>query len=385
MTDIKREIASVFEEIAQGIESGSFAKSVRIAVPGVGSEHGENNVLAACLEAARDGIEVIYIGTLEAEGIETVYADCADDCLKEMEKLLNEGKADAAVAMHYPFPIGVATIGRVVAPATGQSYFLATTTGTAATDRVEAMVKGAIAGIATAKAYGIENPGVGILNLDGARQTEMVLKKLSENGYPIAAARSKRADGGAVMRGNDVLLGSQDVLVTDSLTGNVLVKMLSAHSSGGSYETVGEGYGPGVGEAMNGIVLIISRASGSSLIAGAIRYAAAMAKGDLVNVYKREMELARKAGLNEILEERRSKSAKQEADEEVAAPPAEVVTFEISGIEVLDLDDAVNVLWREKIYAKSGMGCTGPVVMVSEANSEKALEILRKAGYVSED
>lgn len=385
MTDIKREIASVFEEIAQGIETGSFAKNVRIAVPGVGSEHGENNVMAACLEAARDGIEVIYIGTLEAEGVETVYADCADDCLKEMEKLLNEGKADAAVAMHYPFPIGVATIGRVVAPATGQSYFLATTTGTAATDRVEAMVKGAIAGIATAKAYGIENPGVGILNLDGARQAEMILKKLSDNGYPIAAARSKRADGGVVMRGNDVLLGSQDVLVADSLTGNVLVKMLSAYSSGGSYETVGEGYGPGVGEGMNGIVLIISRASGSSLIAGAIRYAAAMAKGDLVNVYKKEMELAKKAGLTEILEERRSKSSKQEADEEVSAPPTEVVTFEISGIEVLDLDDAVNVLWREKIYAQSGMGCTGPVVMVSESNSEKALEILQKAGYVSED
>jgi len=385
MTDIKREIASVFEEIAQGIETGSFAKSVRIAVPGVGSEHGENNVMAACLEAARDDIEVIYIGTLEAEGVETVYADCADDCLKEMEKLLNEGKADAAVAMHYPFPIGVATIGRVVAPATGQSYFLATTTGTAATDRVEAMVKGAIAGIATAKAYGIENPGVGILNLDGARQAEMILKKLSDNGYPIAAARSKRADGGVVMRGNDVLLGSQDVLVADSLTGNVLVKMLSAYSSGGTYETVGEGYGPGVGEGMNGIVLIISRASGSSLIAGAIRYAAAMAKGDLVNVYKKEMELAKKAGLTEILEERRSKSSKQEADEEVSAPPTEVVTFEISGIEVLDLDDAVNVLWREKIYAQSGMGCTGPVVMVSESNSEKALEILQKAGYVSED
>ncbi|NLC88624.1 MAG: glycine reductase [Clostridiaceae bacterium] len=385
MTDIKREIASVFEEIAQGIESGSFAKSVKIAVPGVGSEHGEQNVMAACLEAARDGIEVIYIGTLEAEGIETVYADCADDCLKEMEKLLNAGKADAAVAMHYPFPIGVATVGRVVAPATGQSYFLATTTGTAATDRVEAMVKGAIAGIATAKASGIENPSVGILNLDGARQTEIILKKLSDNGYPIAAARSKRADGGVVMRGNDVLLGSQDVLVTDSLTGNVLVKMLSAYTSGGSYETVGEGYGPGVGEAMSGIVLIASRASGSSLIAGAIRYAAAMAKGDLVNVYKKEMELARKAGLTEILEERRSKSAKQETDEEVAAPPTEVVTFEISGIEVLDLDDAVNKLWREKIYARSGMGCTGPVVLVSEANSEKALELLRKAGYVSED
>ncbi len=385
MTDIKREIASVFEEIAQGIETGSFGKSVRIAVPGIGSEHGEENVMAACLEAAQDGIEVIYIGTLEAEGIETVFSDCADDCLGVMEKLLQEGKADAAVAMHYPFPIGVATVGRVVAPATGRSYFLATTTGTAATDRVEAMVKGAIAGIATAKAYGIEKPQIGILNLDGARQTEMILKKLSDNGYPLTAACSKRSDGGVIMRGNDVLLGSQDVLVTDSLSGNVIVKMLSAYSSGGTYETVGEGYGPGVGEGMNGIVHIISRASGSSLIAGAIRYAAAMVKGKLVEVYKKEMEMANGAGLKEILAERQAKSAKQEPEEEVAAPPTEVVTYEISGIEVLDLDDAVHNLWRENIYAQSGMGCTGPVVMVSEAKAEAAEEILRKAGYISED
>ena len=153
------------------------------------------------------------------------------------------------------------------------------------------------------------------------------------------------------MRGNDVLLGSQDVLVTDSLSGNVIVKMLSAYSSGGTYETVGEGYGPGVGEGMKGIVHIISRASGSSLIAGAIRYAAAMAKGKLVEVYKKEMEMANEAGLKEILAERQAKSAKQEPEEEVAAPPTEVVTYEISGIEVLDLDDAVHNLWRENIYS----------------------------------
>ena len=385
MTDIKKEIASVFEEIAQGIETGSFGKSVKVAVAGVGSEHGEENVMAACLEAARDGIEVIYIGTLEAEGVETVYSECADDCLGVMETLLKEAKADAAVAMHYPFPIGVATVGRVVAPATGRSFFLATTTGTAATERVEAMTKGAIAGIATAKAYGIEEPQVGILNLDGARQTEIILKKLKDNGYPIKYATSKRSDGGIVMRGNDVLLGSQDVLVTDSLTGNVIVKMLSSFSSGGFYETLGEGYGPGVGEGMQGIVLIISRASGSSLIAGAIRYAAAMAKGDLVKVYEQEMSLAKKAGLTEFLEERRSKSSQKEEADEVKAPPAEVVTYEISGIEVLDLDDAVRILWSNDIYAKSGMGCTGPVVMVSEANSEKSMEILRKTGYVSEE
>ena len=28
------------------------------------------------------------------------------------------------------------------------------------------------------------------------------------------------------------------------------------------------------------------------------------------------------------------------------------------------------------------MGCTGPLVMMSQANYEKALELLKKAGYV---
>ena len=42
----------------------------------------------------------------------------------------------------------------------------------------------------------------------------------------------------------------------------------------------------------------------------------------------------------------------------------------------------MTVLWKEKIYAESGMGCTGPVVLVSEANLEKSLDLLKKAGYV---
>ena len=33
-------------------------------------------------------------------------------------------------------------------------------------------------------------------------------------------------------------------MVTDSLTGNVLTKMMSAQASGGSIETAGDGYGP---------------------------------------------------------------------------------------------------------------------------------------------
>ena len=46
------------------------------------------------------------------------------------------------------------------------------------------------------------------------------------------------------------------------------------------------------------------------------------------------------------------------------------------------LEDAAKALWKAGIYAETGMGCTGPLVMMSEANHAKALEILKKAGYV---
>ena len=48
----------------------------------------------------------------------------------------------------------------------------------------------------------------------------------------------------------------------------------------------------------------------------------------------------------------------------------------------MDLEDAAKALWKAGIYAETGMGCTGPLVMMSEANHDKALEILQKAGYV---
>lgn len=91
---------------------------------------------------------------------------------------MDSGNVDAAVTMHYPFPIGVSTVGRIITPGMGKEMFIATTTGTSSTDKVEGMVKNAIYGIITAKACGIKNPRVGILNVDGARQTEIALNKL---------------------------------------------------------------------------------------------------------------------------------------------------------------------------------------------------------------
>ena len=384
MTNIEKVIANTFLEMAQGLETGSFGRRPKIALTGMGSEHGEVNSIAAAKMAADRGVDVYYIGTLEAPGVTTVKVADEDEGHKKMDQMLASGEIDGAVTMHYPFPIGVSTVGRVITPAKGKQMFVANTTGTSSTDRIEGMIKNTIAGIITAKACGIAAPSIGILNVDGARQCEMALNKLKENGYELNWATSARADGGAVLRGNDVLMGTPDVMVMDSLTGNVMIKMLSSFTTGGSFESTGYGYGPGIGQGYENLVLIVSRASGAPLIANALEFAAQLVKGKVFEVAKAEYAAAEKAGLSKILAERKAAAAPAAAAaEEVKAPPAEPCTASIPGVEVMDLEDAVKVLWKAGIYAESGMGCTGPIVMMSPANEAKSRELLKAAGYIS--
>ena len=383
MSDLKKTIANAFLEMAEGLENGNFGKRPKIALTGMGSEHGEENAMAAAVMASKRGVDVYYIGTLEAEGVHTVKVENEDEGHKKMEQMVESGEVDGAVTMHFPFPIGVSTVGRVVTPAKGREMFIANTTGTSSADRIEGMIKNAVYGIITAKACGVKNPTVGILNVDGARQTEMALNELKSGGYEFEWAASARADGGAVMRGNDVLQASADVMVMDSLTGNVMIKMLSAYTTGGSFESTGFGYGPGIGKGYEKLILIISRASGAPLIANALEYAAQLVRGKVFEVAKQEFEKAEKAGLSRILEARKAAAkGAAAAEEEVKAPPAEPCTAAITGIEVMDLEDAVKALWKAGIYAETGMGCTGPLVMMSEANHAKSVEILKAAGYV---
>ena len=383
MSNLEKTIAKTFLEMAQGLESGSYGARPKIALTGMGSEHGEENAMAAAKMAAARGVDVYYIGTLEAEGITTIHVADDEEGHKKMEQMVESGEVDGAVTMHFPFPIGVSTVGRVVTPAKGREMFVANTTGTSSADRIEGMIKNTIYGIITAKACGVQNPTVGILNVDGARQTEMALNQLRDGGYDFQWASSARADGGAVMRGNDVLQGTPDVMVMDSLTGNVMIKMMSAYTTGGSFESTGYGYGPGIGKDYEKLILIISRASGAPLIANALEYAAQLVRGKVFQVAKDEFAKAEKAGLKKILDARKAASKPAAAEEEVTAPPAEPCTAAIAGIEVMDLEDAAKALWKADIYAETGMGCTGPLVMMSEANHAKALEILQKAGYVS--
>ena len=382
MGSIEKIIAQSFLKMAEGLETGAFMDRPKIALTGMGSEHGEENAMAAAKMAAKRGVDVYYIGTLTAEGVTTIPVANDEEGHKKMEEMLNNHEVDGAVTMHYPFPIGVSTVGRAITPAKGREMFIANTTGTSSSDRIEGMIKNAVSGIITAKAFGVENPTVGILNVDGARQTDMALNQLKANGYEFTWAESARADGGAVMRGNDVLEGTPDVLVTDSLTGNVLVKMLAAFTTGGSFESTGFGYGPGIGKGYDKLILIISRASGAPLIANALEYAAELVKGKVFEKASAEFAKAEKAGLNQILEARKAAAKPAAAEEKVVKPAAEPCTASIAGIEVMDLEDAAQALWKEGIYAETGMGCTGPLVMMSEANHARALEILKKAGYV---
>ena len=382
MANIEKIIANTFMEMAHGLETGSFGRRPKIALTGMGSEHGEENAIAAAKMAADRGVDVYYIGTLEAPGVTTVHVANEDEGHKKMDEMLASHEVDGAVTMHYPFPIGVSTVGRVITPAKGRQMFVANTTGTSSTDRIEGMIKNTIAGIITAKACGIAEPTVGILNVDGSRQTEMALNKLREGGYDFKWATSARADGGAVLRGNDVLLGTPDIMVMDSLTGNVMIKMLSSFTTGGTFESTGYGYGPGIGQGYENLVLIVSRASGAPLIANALEFAAQLVKGKVFEVAKAEYAAAEKAGLSKILAERKAAAAPAAATEEVKAPAAEPCTASIPGIDVIDLEDAVKVLWKAGIYAESGMGCTGPIVMMSNANLAKSKELLKAAGYI---
>ncbi|MDD6636050.1 MAG: glycine/sarcosine/betaine reductase complex component C subunit alpha [Coriobacteriaceae bacterium] len=380
MTSLEQKVAGIFMEMADGIETGSFGKKPRIALTGMGSEHGEENSMAAARAAAAAGVDVVYIGSLEDPAVETVAVADDEAGHEKMDEMLSAGEIDGAVTMHYPFPIGVSTVGRVVTPAVGKEMFIANTTGTSSTERVEAMILNAIAGIIAAKACGIAEPTVGILNVDSARQVEMALKELQENGYGIKFAESSRADGGCVLRGNDVLKGTPDVLVTDSLTGNVLTKMISAFNTGGSFEATGFGYGPGIGEGYDKLVLIVSRASGAPVLANALKFAGELVKNKVFDIAKAEYAAAKKAGLEAAIEKRKPKAKVEEAA--VTAPPAEPCTSSIPGIDVIDLEDAVQLLWKNGIYAESGMGCTGPLVMMSDANFEKSKELLKEAGYI---
>ncbi len=357
----------------------------RIGLMAAGSELGQAELLsgARIAQAENPSLRVVAIGP-KADGYDDLdwieTSDCEADVVSAVEKALNDGTVAGLVGLHYPFPIGVATMGRVVTPARGKPMFIASCTGSTASGRSEALLRNAVYGIAAAKACGIDKPTVAFLNIDGAGPVLRALTKLRDNGYAVTLGTSERGDGGSLLRGNDIISGCVDVLVCDTLTGNVLLKMFSTFTTGGQYESVGWGYGPSCGEGWRKVVSIVSRASGAPVIAGALALTARAVNGNLPEQVAAELKAARAAGFDAVLEELKPKAAA--AAETVTKPPVVPVDAEIAGVDVMDMDAAMHALWKENIYAETAMGCTGPVVRVQKAANDAAVEVLKKAGFL---
>jgi len=382
----KKIVGDIFIDIANGIESGNFGEKIKIGLTTIGSEHGVDNLLKGAELASNKypNIEIVLIGPKLDTSLNIIEAKTEEKMYKKMEELLDKDYIQACVTMHYNFPIGVSTVGKVITPGLGKDMFIATTTGTTAANRIEAMIKNTINGIITAKASGIDNPTIGILNVDGANQVEIALKKLKENGYSINFGETLRSDGGCIMRGNDLLAGSVDVMVTDTLTGNILMKMFSSFTTGGSYESSGYGYGPGIGENFNRNILILSRASGSPVVSNALEYGMNVSKGNIDDIKKYEYRQANKYGLKDIIKNITIEKDKEKS-RKIKMPEKEIVTSQISGIDIMDLESAVKILWQEKIYAESGMGCTGPIILVSDDKLEKSVTVLIDKGFIASE
>ena len=123
-------LAGAFTQMADGLMSGQFGRKMRIGLTLTGSEHGEQELIRAAEMAARQNadIEPVLIGDVAEAPFELHPASDLHESHQVMEKLLDEGKIDGCVTLHYGFPLGVSTVGKVVTPAGGKDMIMATTT-----------------------------------------------------------------------------------------------------------------------------------------------------------------------------------------------------------------------------------------------------------------
>ncbi|MEW5818018.1 MAG: glycine/sarcosine/betaine reductase complex component C subunit beta, partial [Spirochaetota bacterium] len=385
---------SILAELAAGQteeRTGAASPAEKSPLAGVGGKHKPGKIVAGLtLPGSEGGEEELMRGAIMAMEkeplLEVLFFGQGKPDMKaaqlEMEEYLEKGQIQGALTFHYPFPVGIATVGHTTAPGSGRDLFIATTTGTSASSRVKALVLNVIAGASTAKAWGIRDPKVGFLNLEGAAQALRLVKELMADGYAVSLASSSRG-GDDFLRGNDILLGTPDVLVCDSLTGNVIVKMLGSYSSGGRIEVAGSGYGPGVGDT-NKVIGIISRATSAAVTAQALLFLARMIRSDLPGIYRHERQNALKAGLAEKLKDDQ-KAVKQEpveASRYKKIVQKKTVDREIEGVDVLTLDRAVDLITGAGFYCEAGMGCTGPVLMISSENEEEVRKLLKSHNYI---
>ena len=120
--NVKNIIGQVFNEIADAMESGSFGNKVRVGLTTLGSEHGVEELVKAAEMASRkySDFEVVLIGPKVDTKLHVYEVSSEDEAKNVMEKLLDSKEIQGCVTLHYNFPIGVSTVGRVITPARGK-------------------------------------------------------------------------------------------------------------------------------------------------------------------------------------------------------------------------------------------------------------------------
>jgi hypothetical protein len=109
MSNLEKTIAKAFLEMAEGLESGSFGVKPKIALTGMGSEHGEENAMALALEAGNDIIlpnyrtpmREVYQMMLDAYR----NGQISDNRLDEAVRHIMEAEERAAKAPTAPYPV----------------------------------------------------------------------------------------------------------------------------------------------------------------------------------------------------------------------------------------------------------------------------------------
>ena len=188
MQECKRAIlGKALEDLVARARSGK--EPCRIGLMASGGEHSDAEFLAAASAAmnADPALTVVGVGPKPSgilpQGMDWIETGCeGPELASGMEEALAQGRIHGAVALHYPFPLGVTTVGRVLTPGMGKPLFMASCTGMSAAHRQEAMLRNAILGVAVAKALGRTSPSVGVLNLDAAPQVLRALNRMAEKG-----------------------------------------------------------------------------------------------------------------------------------------------------------------------------------------------------------
>ncbi len=117
MTDgMKAALATMFQTVADGLESGSFGQSPTIGLTLAGSEHGADELVrgAELAQQKYPDVKVLLIGSGVETTLERVEAQNLEECHTVMERLLAEKRLCRAQAAKCFWPRQPERLTRIV-------------------------------------------------------------------------------------------------------------------------------------------------------------------------------------------------------------------------------------------------------------------------------